>query len=40
MEILNDEILKELNIKIQNFQYIKSKYEEVSEFLINKVSIR
>ena len=38
MEIIKNENIKELNIKIQSFQFKKSKYEEVQEYLINKVS--
>jgi hypothetical protein len=37
MEYLNDEILRELNIKIQDFQFKKSIHTEVAEFLHNKV---
>jgi hypothetical protein len=39
MEILKNENLKELNIKIQSFQFKKVKHEEVQEYLIDKVSI-
>lgn len=37
MEYINDEILRELNIKIQDFQFKKLSHLEVAEFLHTKV---